>query len=134
MIARLLILIVALLTAASALAQSSSATVTSASGSNIALVRQAGTSLPATCSVGQLFFKSNATAGQNIYQCATANTWTQEIGGTGTIPLTSARIFVGNSSNIATGVVLSGDCTMANTGAITCAFLKAMSVRQFGGL
>ena len=33
--------------------------------------------------------------------------------------LSSANIFVGNSSNVATGVALSGDATMANTGAIT---------------
>jgi hypothetical protein len=33
--------------------------------------------------------------------------------------LTSANIFVGNGSNIATGVPLSGDASIANTGAIT---------------
>ncbi len=33
--------------------------------------------------------------------------------------LTSARIFVGNGSNVATGVAMSGDATLANTGAIT---------------
>lgn len=33
--------------------------------------------------------------------------------------LTSSRLFVGNGSNVATGVVLSGDATLANTGAIT---------------
>lgn len=43
----------------------------------------AGTTLPATCSVGDLFFKSNATAGQNVYECQSANTWTQETGGGG---------------------------------------------------
>lgn len=32
--------------------------------------------------------------------------------------LTSGRIFVGNGSNVATGVALSGDATMANTGAM----------------
>ena len=35
--------------------------------------------------------------------------------------LTSANLFVGNGSNIATGVPLSGDATMANTGAMTIA-------------
>lgn len=46
---------------------------------------QVGTSLPATCVVGQVFFKSDATAGQNIYECAATNTWTQQLnsGGTG---------------------------------------------------
>lgn len=39
-----------------------------------------GTSLPATCSVGQKFFKTNATAGQNLYGCTSINTWTLQSG------------------------------------------------------
>lgn len=35
--------------------------------------------------------------------------------------LSSGNIFVGNASNIATGVAMSGDATMANTGALTIA-------------
>lgn len=35
--------------------------------------------------------------------------------------LTSAHIFVGNGSNVATDVAMSGDATLANTGAITIA-------------
>lgn len=35
--------------------------------------------------------------------------------------LTNAHIFVGNSSNIATDVAMSGDATIANTGAVTIA-------------
>jgi len=35
--------------------------------------------------------------------------------------LASGEVFVGNASNIATGVAVSGDCTIANTGAITIA-------------
>ncbi len=34
-------------------------------------------------------------------------------------PLTNAHVLVGNASNIATDVALSGDATMANTGALT---------------
>ena len=44
---------------------------------------KAGTALPASCSVGQAFFKTDATAGQNIYLCTAANTWTQVQGGGG---------------------------------------------------
>src|ERR1043166_6627157 len=39
-----------------------------------------GTTLPSTCTVGMQFWKSNATAGQNIYSCTTTNTWTLEGG------------------------------------------------------
>ncbi|MGC8807882.1 MAG: hypothetical protein ACP5QB_10140 [Thiomonas sp.] len=44
---------------------------------------KSGTTLPGTCSVGQAFFKTDATAGQNIYLCTSANTWTQVQGGSG---------------------------------------------------
>lgn len=44
---------------------------------------QTGTTLPGTCSVGQAFFKTDATPGQNIYLCTAANTWTQVQGGGG---------------------------------------------------
>ena len=40
-----------------------------------------GTTLPSTCSVGDLFFQTNASAGSNLYGCATANTWTVQSGG-----------------------------------------------------
>ncbi len=45
-------------------------------------------------------------------------TWTTAL--TGLPSLTSADIWVGNGSNAATAVALSGDCALANTGAITC--------------
>jgi hypothetical protein len=41
---------------------------------------KAGTTLPASCSTGELFFKLDATAGQNLYACTGTNTWTQIIG------------------------------------------------------
>jgi hypothetical protein len=42
---------------------------------------QVGTTLPATCEVGQLFFNSAAAAGANFYGCAATNIWTVESGG-----------------------------------------------------
>lgn len=39
-------------------------------------------------------------------------------GGSGMIPLTNAHIYVGNVSNVAVDVALSGDATMSNTGVI----------------
>ena len=40
-----------------------------------------GTVLPATCTTGDMFFKSDAPAGSNLYGCASANTWSQQAGG-----------------------------------------------------
>lgn len=34
--------------------------------------------LPATCTVGEVAFVSNATAGAAIYECSASNTWTQQ--------------------------------------------------------
>lgn len=48
-----------------------------------------------------------------------------QIDGKLTTSLTSARIFVGNGSNVATGVAMSGDATLANTGAITVSSASA---------
>ncbi len=44
-----------------------------------------------------------------------------QLNGKLTSTLTSTNIFVGNGSNVATGVAMSGDATMANTGALTIA-------------
>jgi hypothetical protein len=52
---------------------------------------------------------------------------TQLTGKLGT-SLTSANIFVGNGSNIATGVAASGDVTLANTGAFTVAKIQSTTV------
>lgn len=43
-----------------------------------------GTTLPASCSVGQIFFKSDATTGQRLYGCESTDTWSvQGDGGVG---------------------------------------------------
>lgn len=47
--------------------------------------------------------------------------------------LTSARIFVGNGSNIAIGVAMSGDATMGNTGALTLA-ASGVSADTYSGV
>ena len=35
-----------------------------------------GTAIPSTCVIGQMFFRSNAAAGANLYGCTAVNTWT----------------------------------------------------------
>lgn len=39
-----------------------------------------GTTLPSTCELGDLFFKSDAPAGSNLYGCTATNTWTALVG------------------------------------------------------
>ncbi len=45
-----------------------------------ALIDPNSTTLPATCTVGQIYFKTDATAGQNVYGCTATNTWTAQGG------------------------------------------------------
>jgi hypothetical protein len=41
---------------------------------------KAGTALPASCTVGETFFKTDAAPGQNIYACAATDTWSPTTG------------------------------------------------------
>ena len=67
-----------------------------ASGAASTAPAKVGTSLPGTCVVGDLYFKSDATAGQNLYECAVTNTWTQQLntggGGAGTVTATAGAL------------------------------------------
>jgi hypothetical protein len=42
-----------------------------------------GTTLPATCWAGDIFFNTNAVAGSNLYACVALNTWVLQGGGSG---------------------------------------------------
>ncbi|MGD0200089.1 MAG: hypothetical protein ABSD27_04990 [Bryobacteraceae bacterium] len=42
-----------------------------------------GTQLPATCALGEAFFKTDAPAGENLYACTASNVWTLQSGGNG---------------------------------------------------
>lgn len=70
-----------------------------------------GTSTPGTCSVGYLFFKSDATAGQNVYGCTSTNTWTAQAGGGGAS--TKQVVFQGGGFNL--GNAYSGGIAGTNT-------------------
>lgn len=49
---------------------------------------KSGTVTPGTCTVGELFYDTDATPGQNLYGCTSANVWTllgDGVGGAGTL-------------------------------------------------
>jgi hypothetical protein len=48
-----------------------------ASGAATTKPLKAGTLIPASCGVGEMFFKTDAAAGANLYLCTTVNNWTQ---------------------------------------------------------
>lgn len=45
-----------------------------------------GTSLPSSCGVGALFFRTDATPGGNLYGCTSTNTWSSLGAGGGSAP------------------------------------------------
>jgi hypothetical protein len=77
---------------------------------------QVGTTLPASCQTGQLFFKSDAAAGSNLYGCTATNAWSVQSGGSA--PDTPATMLsqlgdlqVTRASN--TVLTIGADCSMA---------------------
>jgi hypothetical protein len=49
-------------------------------GANSTKPFKSGTVLPATCGIGETFFKTNAPAGSNLYLCTSTNSWTLQSG------------------------------------------------------
>lgn len=54
-----------------------------ASGAARTMPAKSGTTPPASCAVGEAFFKTDAVAGQNWLLCTAANTWTAVVGSGG---------------------------------------------------
>lgn len=81
--------------------------------------------LPATCTIGMLYFATNATAGQNQYYCTASNTWTQQLNsGTGGVTV------VGAGSLTNTALVTGGGSQAIQTPCSTCSLTSggALSV------
>lgn len=80
----------------------------------IGMLPDSGPNLPATCVVGQLYFKTTTTTGLN--QCATANTWTAFSSGGGSGTVTSVGL-VGTANQItvtgASPITASGSWTLS---------------------
>jgi hypothetical protein len=53
------------------------------SGANATKPVKSGTVFPSTCNVAEMFYKSDAAPGANLYACTALNTWTVEAGGSG---------------------------------------------------
>src|ERR1700744_5256701 len=56
-----------------------------ASGASATKPAKSGATLPSTCNIGEFFFNTAAAAGQNLYLCASSNTWTQVSSGVNSI-------------------------------------------------
>lgn len=81
------------------------------------LAAPVGTSNPASCSVGQVFFRSDAAAGQNWFLCTALNTWTQVLSGGGntltTVSFSGTPTFTRSSANQEFVITLTGNVTVS---------------------
>jgi len=82
---------------------------------------KSGTTLPATCNPGEMFFNTANTPGQNLYTCAPANTWTQLVGGSGSTNGTVSTaasgqfgFYAANGSTIVGHTLVAGDIPALN--------------------
>lgn len=86
-----------------------------------------GTSLPATCSVGDAFFDSDATAGQNVFVCTSTNTWTLSSGAiTGLTP--SRALQSDGSGNVAVSSVTNTE--LGYLSGVTSAIQTQLNAKQ----
>ncbi|MGE5488758.1 MAG: hypothetical protein ACM3ZB_13160 [bacterium] len=76
-----------------------------------------GTELPAGCSLGEVFFKTNATAGRNWYACTAENTWTLQSGGVPDATGSAGRVLASDGT-AAVWVQPGGDVTGAPDAAV----------------
>jgi hypothetical protein len=72
---------------------------------------KAGATLPAACTVGQLFYDTDAPAGQNLYGCTAVDTWSLQ-GGTGGVSSVSGTANEINATTSAGAVTLSLPATV----------------------
>lgn len=69
-----------------------------------------GSSLPAICAVGELFFLSSGSSGENLYGCTATNTWTRQSAASGLPPMAGhANKVLSTDGGSASWVAAGGD-------------------------
>ena len=86
------------------------------SGASLTKPTRTGNTLPSACQVGELFFKLNAAAGQNLYACTSLNVWTVIVGsgggGGGSAPTTAGALLdLVVTRNSGTQLSVGANCT-----------------------
>lgn len=85
---------------------------------------KSGSALPASCSTGEYFFLTSATAGRNTYACVSANTWILQGGGG------SVTTVFGRSGAVTKA---EGDYSLADLGDVSGVKGNTSTVQLFGG-
>lgn len=101
-----------------------------ASGSTHSLPALTGltASKPATCSVGEEYFASDATAGQNMFYCTASNTWTQQLNSGGG---SSAFNSITSGTNTTAAMLVGTGGSLGVTGSGTIAATTAVNLSSY---
>jgi hypothetical protein len=96
-----------------------------------------GSSLPPTCVLGEAFFKTNAAAGQNLYTCSSADTWTLQSGTTSSangftvVAFSSTPTFMATAFHATTFLlVLTGNVNSSNVSGASAGDLLMFRICQ----
>jgi hypothetical protein len=98
-----------------------------ASGAATTKPHKSGTTAPGTCSVGETFFDTDATAGSNLYGCTATNVWTLQ-GGGGSYTLPTATGSVLGGIKIGSGLSIDGGGVVTASGGSSAATATAFEV------
>ena len=108
---------------------------------------KAGTTLPATCAAGELFFKTNAAPGGNLYLCSAANTWTQNglpsasqatdflvtaAGASATVQCTACKYGIGEKTFTVSSTMSASNLTGSGGSVTVFFYLNPTGTPQFG--
>lgn len=90
-----------------------------------------GGTVPAVCTLGQIFYRTGVTAGTNLYICTSTNTWTQVTGGSGG----SGTVTVAASGNVTNTAIVTGAGTQViQTPAPTATMDASGNISTPGGI
>jgi hypothetical protein len=98
---------------------------------------KSGALLPSTCSVGEMFYLSNAQAGSNLYGCTTANTWTLEAAASGAQSASQLTDLAASRTSLTT-LTIGATCSVSNpcnvrVGSVTHSFTSSTSATITAG-
>jgi len=111
------------------------ATTPDLSGKTSTKPMKTGITAPVTCSVGEFFYDTDATAGSNTFACTATNTWALQ-GGGGGAATSEPFVTIGNTSGLSAERALTGTAnqiTVTDGGAGTTATLSLTNTAVSAG-
>jgi hypothetical protein len=96
-------------------------------------VFRTGTSLPATCNKGAIFYKTDAPAGKNVYLCTDKDTWTQASAGVTVTTVAGLGSAATPQLAIVTDAANASTCSTGGGSAVVLCMANGSSWQPVGG-